>query len=435
MGSWFDQDTKKTVVISTIASAVGVSVAMLVFRNGNTASLLSRFMSVLTPLFWGFALAYLLNPLLRRVESLLAYITDRKKPHPTFKRVVALIIIYSAFLLLVYAIISWLLPELVSSISSLISVLPGYARFLTKKITDFLAEHDVDTQRLGLALGEGENWLESAISYLSPLLNNLGSISSSLTSVLSSVTGLLSNFFIGLIASVYMLAGKERFARQIKKLLYAFFLKSRADSIIHWARQGHLTFGGFIGGKILDSAIIGIICYVFMLLTHMPYSLIISVIVGVTNLVPFFGPLVGGVVASLIMILVDSSQAIWFIPFCIILQQIDGNILGPAILGDSIGLSPFWVMAAIIVGGKQFGFVGMLVSIPLFALIYAIVRSIGNQRLKDKGLPVNSDEYQNFPPPDTNRDSESSVKPGYITRIKTLLQSRKKCPGKGKKSK
>ena len=423
MGNWFDQDTKKAAVVSTISSVVSVSVAMLIFRNGNTSSSLSRFLTVLSPLIWGFALAYLLAPALRRLENLLSKITDRKKPRPTLKRVIALAIIYIILIVVLFSVISWLLPELVKSIMNLVDVLPGYARYLGTQLTNFLAKHDIDTQQLAQALGAGENWLDSALNYLRPLLNNVVNISMSLTSTLS-------NFFIGLIASIYMLAGKERFARQIKKLMYAFFPKDRVDTVIHWARQGHRTFGGFIGGKILDSAIIGIVCYLFMLVTHMPYSLILSVIVGVTNLVPFFGPLVGGVVASLIMILVDSSQAILFIPFCIILQQIDGNILGPAILGDSIGLSPFWVMAAIIVGGKLFGFVGMLVSIPVFALIYAIVRTVGNRRLAQKGMSVATDDYENFPPPDETLDGGSQVKPGYLTRLKALFKSCRRKGGK-----
>ena len=204
---------------------------------------------------------------------------------------------------------------------------------------------------------------------------------------------LLFNTIIGLIVSVYVLMEKEKFIGQSKKIIYAIFKPERGNIIVRTVRKSNQIFGGFITGKILDSVIIGVICYVVLLIMNMPYTVLVSVIVGVTNVIPFFGPYIGAIPSFIIIALANPLQGLYFLIFIIILQQFDGNILGPKILGNSTGLSSFWVVFAILIGGGMFGVPGMILGVPTFAVIYYIVRNIVNYFLRKRSLPDKTDEY------------------------------------------
>lgn len=181
------------------------------------------------------------------------------------------------------------------------------------------------------------------------------------------------NVFIGIIIAIYVLNSKQLFAAQAKKLLYGCLSTRRANIVLDNARFTHRVFGGFINGKLLDSLIIGILCFVGMTALRMPYAMLISVVVGVTNIIPFFGPFIGAIPSGLLILLIDPLKALYFVLFILALQQFDGNILGPKILGDSTGLSSFWVIVCILLAGGLFGFVGMVVGVPLFAVLYSIL--------------------------------------------------------------
>ena len=213
----------------------------------------------------------------------------------------------------------------------------------------------------------------------------------------SSIYTLVFQMFVGMIAAFYLLMDKEKFSSQIKKLCYGLFKPKTCEILIYWTRRAHKIFSGFITGKILDSMIIGMFCYAGMVLFRIEYPLLISVIVGVTNIIPFFGPFIGAIPSVLILLIVNPLSALWFLVFILILQQIDGNVIGPFILGDYVGLSPFWIMLAIMVGSGLFGFAGMLLSVPLFALVYAIVRATVEARLKAHNLPTKSAFYVGAP--------------------------------------
>ena len=217
-----------------------------------------------------------------------------------------------------------------------------------------------------------------------------------LTSITSGViygVKLVLNILIGLIISVYVMASKETFAGQAKKMIYAIFKPVRANIIVETVRKSNEIFGGFISGKILDSAIIGVIAYIVLAIMKMPDSILIAVIVGVTNIIPFFGPFIGAIPSFVIIVLQDPMKGIYFLIFIVILQQIDGNIIGPKILGDSTGLSSFWVVFAIMVFGGLWGFPGMLLGVPIMAVIYYIVRRSISYFLKKRGLSDQTSEY------------------------------------------
>ena len=201
------------------------------------------------------------------------------------------------------------------------------------------------------------------------------------------------NFLIGLIVSVYLLFSKEQYSAQCKKMTYAFLKTNHANMLLHLTKKSNEIFGGFIIGKIIDSAIIGVLCFIGLSLIKMPYTLLVSVIVGVTNVIPFFGPYIGAIPSAFLILLSDPKKGLYFIIFILVLQQIDGNVIGPKILGNSTGLSPFWVVFSILIGGGMFGFVGMIMGVPTFAVIYYIISMITSQRLERKNLPLTTVHY------------------------------------------
>ena len=198
---------------------------------------------------------------------------------------------------------------------------------------------------------------------------------------------------IGVIVSVYILFGKETFINQSKKATYAIFPTERANLLIHIAVKTNEIFGGFIIGKIIDSIIIGILCFIGTSLLNMPYAMLVSVIVGMTNVIPFFGPYIGAIPSAVLIALADPMKGVYFLIFILLLQQFDGNILGPKILGNSTGLSAFWVIVSILLGGGLFGILGMLFGVPAFAVIYYIVKLFLDNQLEKKKLPTESECY------------------------------------------
>ena len=200
--------------------------------------------------------------------------------------------------------------------------------------------------------------------------------------------GVVMNFFVGCVVAVYVLMSKEVFLRQIKKIIYAFSSKDGAAMIIEILKHSNEIFGGFISGKFIDSLIVGILCYIGCVIMAMPYVALISVIIGVTNIIPFFGPYIGLIPSAFLIMLYDPWKGLIFIVFILILQQVDGNYIGPKILGNSTGLSPFWIIVAIRLGGGLFGVLGMLLGVPTFAVIYYLIKSFVNYRLENKGIEI-----------------------------------------------
>ena len=225
------------------------------------------------------------------------------------------------------------------------------------------------------------------------LLPSLGSMVSNLTTGVAYVVKGIYNLIIGIIVSVYLMGNHEGFAAGARRMLYSLFGLEGAEKIRRALAFTDKTFMGFINGKLLDSAIIGLICYIVCALLDMPYALLVSVIVGITNIIPFFGPLIGAVPSAIIILMVNPTKALIFVVFIILLQQLDGNFIGPKILGSSIGISGFWVMFSIILGAGLFSFWGMLLGVPVFVLIYTAIDSLIVKKLKKSDLPWETAEY------------------------------------------
>ena len=261
--------------------------------------------------------------------------------------------------------------------------------------------------------------------YWGGLAGAIGMTIGDLTSsyVTSAPKTFLLKLLIGLIVSFYLLADSRRISRVCKKICYALAERNRADRMIYWTRKASRIFAGFTTGKIVDSLVVGIICYFMMLLMGLEYPLIISVVIGVTNVLPFFGPFIGAVPSILILLIVNPMSALKFAIFILILQQVDGNVIGPKILGDYTGISPLLTMAAILLGSGLLGFVGLIISVPLCALVYAMAQVYLEERLQKKGLPADTASYDGMPPEDPR---EEAPKEGYLERIRNKLRGLKK---------
>ena len=268
---------------------------------------------------------------------------------------------------------------------------PIYVKNLEKWIDSTLSlNKDIETfanNMLDTYYVELNDWLNNS---LLPQVNVI--VKEVSLSLISVVKGLW-NLIIGLIVSVYVLFSKEQFAGQSKKIIYAFFSKKKANEIISDIRYANKTFGAYVSGKIIDSIIIGFLCFFLMKLLKINYPILISVIIGITNIIPFFGPFIGAVPSILLILLINPFNGIKFLILIILLQTFDGNILGPKILGDSTGLSSFWVIFSITLFGAYFGIIGMAIGVPIFALIYAAFKRKVNRNLLSKNLPTNTLEY------------------------------------------
>lgn len=368
-----------------------------IFQMDSLLKGIRTILGILTPVIYGAAMAYLLSPVVNFCENKLVYPLCKKqgwKPSAKIQKLIRYLCVFFSlflFLALIYILIMMILPQLIRSIMNIIYDFPFYIRDVQKWINDSMENNpDLNASMTGFLTeysAKIENYLTTNI--LPQLQNTLWQISAGVFDIIN----FLKNFLIGIIVSIYVMADKEMFVAKSKMLIYAFLPAGRANRIIRDMRFTNKTFGGFISGKILDSAIIGVLCYVGTSLIGTPYAVLVSVIVGVTNVIPFFGPYIGAVPCALLVLLVDPLQCLYFVIFIFALQQFDGNILGPKILGDSTGLSSFMVIVAILVGGGLFGIVGMFVGVPVCAVIYAMIWRWMQKALNKKKMPMDVEEY------------------------------------------
>lgn len=364
----------------------------LIYRLPGILSFCKKMISVLQPVIIGLIIAYLVNPIANSINSGLLKLSKKyfnKKPEITRKisNAISVIGALTVFLLFLILIIYMIVPQFIESISSMIKVLPDQLDAFIKEIsTEF--ERNKDLQSLINAVYEYEkNWLQN------DLAGYVNSFATYFASGVWSVVSFLKNFAVGLIFALYILFNKALLMRQLRKLLYACINNTVVEHIFKTGNKAHRIFSGFIYGKLLDSFIIGVLCFVGISILKIPYTMLVAVVIGVTNIIPVFGPYLGGIPCAALILLTDPIKGLYFIIFIILLQALDGNFIGPKILGNSTGLSAFWVVFAIVVGGGLFGVVGMLVGVPLFAVIYYLITALVNYRLRRKKLPLASDYY------------------------------------------
>ncbi len=395
-GSWKIREhfAKGFTVFLIIAAAIVFFFAFL--RFSYIFDLLKTIVGLITPIIYGLVIAYLLNPIVNFTERYTIPFFRRyiKKEKMLYKvcRAIGVFTAMVIMLVIITGLLNMVIPELFRSIKDLVDTLPGQIQNWIAWMNEIQAgESFVDRMvKNGLVqAGEAlENWVNQA-DFLSGANVIMTSV---MTGAINVVNGLL-NIIVGIIVSVYALFSKEQFLGQGRKIIYAMMSSKRANLALHIMRKSNEIFGGFIIGKIIDSAIIGVLCFIGVSILKMPYALLVSVFVGVTNVIPYFGPFIGAIPSAILIMLVDPMKGLYFVIFILLLQQLDGNVIGPTILGDSTGLSAFWVVFSILLFGGLFGVVGMIIGVPTFAVFYYIVNLFITQKLEEKNLPTATSSY------------------------------------------
>lgn len=315
--------------------------------------------TIISPFIYGFVMAYLLSPIynatVRGLYKLLGKYVKNKQRLFSFCKLVASVVAVVCLIGAVAGLIALIVPQVIESLTGILKSLPQ-----TK------------------------------------LLPGMGTLVGQVSTQVLLTLKTMMNVMIGVMACVYMLNSKERFQGQFKKVILATLPKEKAEAVFDFAKFTNRTFGGFINGKIIDSIIIGIICFILMKIFGFPYPILISAIIGITNVIPFFGPFIGAIPAAIIILLVSPIHALYFLVLIFVLQQVDGNIIGPAILGNTTGIASFWVLFSIVIGGGLFGFIGMVLGVPVFAIIYYYFSRSINKRLEAKGLEFRTDSYEDL---------------------------------------
>ncbi|MBC8569997.1 AI-2E family transporter [Zongyangia hominis] len=390
------EQNKKYLTVSLYAFLVIVASILFflfLFNISYFTSLLSKIVGILSPFIYAFSIAYLLNPLMKWLERRVVHPICKEKLKPKFQRMISILLTFAVFLAVLAILFFTIIPEVANSISNLTHNISSYATkledFAKSTLVYFLGDEQTAAhlvQNIGGMIGSAEEVLYKVYTMVTNALPHVVGYTIQITSGIVRV-------LVGFIISIYVLYNKERFLAQSKKVLYALMKKERVDSLIRLGHKSNAIFSGFIGGKILDSLIIGVLCFIFMSIFSFPYPMLISVLVGVTNVIPYFGPFIGAIPSILLVLMINPVQALWFALFILALQQFDGNILGPKILGQSIGISAFWVIFSIILAGGLFGFLGMFIGVPVFAIIYTLIRGFIEERLAKKNMPTDTHDY------------------------------------------
>lgn len=341
---------------------------------------------VFQPFIIGFIIAYLLNFIVKFYENKVFKLKGLNKIKKSAKRKLGILFSYITAGLLLYLFMQFIMPQLFESIKGLIEDIPKYISQLTVTVEEHLKQMNINEGYIDIVYEkfiEITNWMLELLQKFLPILGG------TVISVASSIW----NIILGIIISIYLLIDKEKFFALSKKLINSLLDKKKANTILLLTQRVNFTFSKYIGGMILDSIIIGIFISIILSILKFPYALLIGTIVGCTNVIPFFGPFIGAIPSAIILLFVSPIQALWFLVIILITQQIDGNIIAPKILGDTIGISPFWVLFAILVAGELFGLVGAVIGVPMFAVIYSIIKELVESRLKDKGFPSETENY------------------------------------------
>ncbi len=386
-------------IISFLVVASSILFYYFLFHHTSLFGALNKIFKIVSPIIYGFILAFLMTPILNFLENRVVKVLLKKWHIDVVKqrkmiRAISLILTVILVIAMIYGFFAMLIPRLKDSIVSIVLQFDTYITNFEKWINGFLTDNPdwkiAFNDFLDKYSGEFRTFLNENV------LNKIDVVVKSVSLSLISIIKVLWNLIIGFIISIYVLGSKETFSGQSKKVVYALFNKKIANNVVESGRFINKTFMGFISGKIVDSIIIGFLCFIGTSIIGTPYALLVSVIVGVTNIIPFFGPFLGAIPSVLLILIIEPIQALYFVLFILFLQQLDGNVIGPKILGGSTGLSGFWVIFAITLFGGLFGVGGMIIGVPFCAIVYAGVRVLVNKRLEKKDMTINTADYMNL---------------------------------------
>ena len=371
------------------------------YQNGVLQRFLSKLASILAPVLYGAAIAYLLTPVMSWLEKAIRagwkklFPKRELKPRSGGLRLVSILLTEAVVIFLLYLLMSVLIPQLVDSVTTLINNAEAYYRKVYTWANGLLdSENEIAVWLAGLITERYTDgmafltdkvlpWAQKAVV---PLTNGIWS-------GIRGAVGFAFDLIVGIIVSIYLMGMKEKSLARCCKAVYAVLPEKKADAVMRGTRTVDHIFSGFVRGKLLDSLIIGILCFIGCSLMNMPYTPLVSVVVGVTNVIPFFGPFLGAVPSAFLILLVSPKQCLIFVIFIVVLQQFDGNILGPKILGDATGISSFWVIVAILVGGGFGGVLGMFLGVPVFACVQELVKFLMDRRLRRRDMPTEAYAY------------------------------------------
>ena len=385
--------------LTAVAVIVIALVISLIFSKlGPIATAISTIISTVSSVLYGVVMAFLMAPVYDRigiwVGEILSSLFPKWKKSDKYAKMIATLACLVILILVVFTLIMMIIPELVNSITNVISYAPSGAENLEAWLKDILNKNpNLEKLIIGNYLDISARLSDIATTTVLP---NVNTYIKNLSSGVLNALGVVVNIIIGLMVMMYLLNMKTTLASQAKKIVYAIAGVKIGNEIVTEARYIKNMFEKFIVGKIIDSIIIGIINYVFMAIIHMPYALLISVVVGVTNVIPFFGPFIGAIPSIILLLLISPVTALQFAVWILILQQVDGNIIGPKILGQTTGLPSFWVLFSILLFGGLFGIVGMIIAVPTWAIIYRTISRLSEHFLKKKGLEPDSKHYMDL---------------------------------------
>ncbi len=375
---------------AVVTFAICLLLVVVVQKNAVISGALASFAKVIAPVTWGIVIAYIVNPLMKFFERVFSKCFERNKPRSKLVRSLSVAFGLLSLVAVLFAIVAILLPQVVESIIGIARNFNSYLNNFESWIYKFVEDYpDI----YSFVQTQFDNLQPKLTEFINDLVPKLGELAIKLKDgALGFIVG-IKDFVIGFIVAIYLLFSKEKFIAQLRKIVAAILPEGGKNAVYGVASRTNKMLSGFISGKLIDSTIIGILTFICMSIMKMDFVALISVVIGVTNIIPFFGPFIGAIPSAFLLLFAAPRQVIPFVIFIIILQQFDGNILGPKILGDSTGLSPFWVMFAIFVGGGLFGFAGMILGVPIFAVIYSLVRDIVNFLLARKGLSTRTADY------------------------------------------
>lgn len=368
---------KENILIATYS----LFLAFLLINFVNIIGFLGELISIIKPFIIGLGIAFVINLLVKIYENKLIPTLDKKNRLAKSKRGIALIMSLTTLAVLIWLLLAFVIPQLIDSMKILVESIPGYMKSLENLVMPYVSETKFLSSIWENIVVAWKDILQFASQFV-------GQSISGIVNTTFSITNGVYTIIISFVISIYMIISKEELIFGVKKITYVLFGKKNAEKIIKIGRLTNTTFSKFIGGQCMEAIILGILCFIGMLILRMPYPLLISVIIGATNMLPIFGPFIGTIPSTFILLMVDPSKALWFIVFIIILQQIESGLIYPRVVGGSIGLSAIWVLFAITIGGELFGLIGMLLGVPTVAVIYGLVKDNVENKLKEKKIVI-----------------------------------------------
>ena len=365
---------------------LGTYLMLLYFILLNIKNIFAMFdgvLSILNPFILAFCMAFVLNLPMKFFENKIFNFLDKNKSDfvKNLKRPLSILSTFITVIGLIVALGLFVIPELINSLATLMDAVPGYIQSFETLINQYVSSTELLQNIYNTLMTTWQDLLRIATTFLTTSLTGILSTTVTITS------GVI-NFILSVILTIYMLSSKEKLVLNFKKLLFAFSKKEIANKIVDISKLSNYTFSKFITGQCIEAVILGVLCFIGMTILSMPYALLISVLIGVTALIPIFGAFIGAIPAVFLILIIDPIKAIWFVVFLLCLQQFEGNVIYPKVVGNSVGLSAIWVMLAMIVGGSTLGLVGMLIGIPTFSVIYQLIKEVTYKKLNEKKVKL-----------------------------------------------